>query len=125
MLPGLPRSRVLLWRETTPHSVNPITISSPQRDLGITVQCKTEDKKEAPKQGTDCSGLSRVDVFRGYLDVPASTVRLRKRGQLSNPCSLWLASYTPIHAPLEAHDEMQRFEEAQEELISFTKPTVH
>ena len=49
-----PRLQVLgMWRIL--HAVNVLQVTRPQRVLGITVQCKTREPKEKPREGTDFS----------------------------------------------------------------------
>jgi hypothetical protein len=58
---GLLAQAPIWWRERL-HAVNPITVSSSRACLGHDAAMQ---KREAPKRGTDRSGLCRVDAFWG------------------------------------------------------------
>ena len=62
--PGLLGLGVQAWRGTTPHGVNVLQLRRLQRVLVITVQCKTREPKEKPREGTDLSGPYRVNELR-------------------------------------------------------------
>ena len=61
--PGLLGFGVLAWRGA-PHGVNVLQLRRLQRVLVITVQCKTREPKEKPREGTDLSGPYRVNESR-------------------------------------------------------------
>ena len=64
--PGLLGFGVLAWRGggRPPHGVNVLQLRRSQRVLVITVQCKTREPKEKPREGTDLSGPYRVNESR-------------------------------------------------------------
>jgi len=53
--------------------VNVLQVTRPQRVLGITVQCKTREPKEKPREGLKLSGPYRVSEFRNYANARITT----------------------------------------------------